>query len=257
MKVKTGRNLLVMFLLTASLVVFVVQNRTLQRVKSDLQDLRRHHEARTDQSSQEQLLINEVSSLSNEQKTRPVVNEMPTASNEQKIVQREIPEGARVQSQNLPQEKEQLAARVKELEALANSLQQELAEIQSTIPEENEDGQLAYVGPGTWIASNPATRGVKTVVISPSLDPMTMTIHVWGACLPVDCDWGVVPLFLLDRMSHSATKIPFQRGFALWDNDPINKKYAIVTFETSGLRLEVINVRDRYLRSVDRLVKVN
>jgi hypothetical protein len=167
-----------------------------------------------------------------------------------------LPEGARVQSQNLQQEKEQLAARVKELEALANSLQQELAEIQSTIPEENEDGQLAYVGPGTWIASNPATRGVKTVVISPSLDPMTMTIHVWGACLPVDCDWGVVPLFLLDRMSHS-TKIPFQRGFASWDNDPINKKYAIVTFETSGLRLEVINVRDRYLRSVDRLVKVN
>jgi hypothetical protein len=51
------------------------------------------------------------------------------------------------------------------------------------------------VGPaaliGTWNCCDAATRGLVRVVIAGS--GPAITVHVFGACSPTPCDWGVVP----------------------------------------------------------------
>lgn len=44
---------------------------------------------------------------------------------------------------------------------------------------------------GTWINSDPATRGLVKVAITAS--GTAMTVNAFGACSPTPCNWGVVP----------------------------------------------------------------
>ena len=43
---------------------------------------------------------------------------------------------------------------------------------------------------GTWVACNKATRSIVRVVIGAR--GTNVSVHVFGACTPTPCDWGVV-----------------------------------------------------------------
>ncbi|MGH9222969.1 MAG: hypothetical protein ACRD2W_04125 [Acidimicrobiales bacterium] len=43
---------------------------------------------------------------------------------------------------------------------------------------------------GTWVADDPATRGIVKVVLANAGG--TLTVHAFGACTPSPCDWGKV-----------------------------------------------------------------
>ena len=47
---------------------------------------------------------------------------------------------------------------------------------------------------GTWLNQEPSTGGVTQIVIT--TESGALRAHVWGACEPTDCDWGVAELTL-------------------------------------------------------------
>jgi hypothetical protein len=72
---------------------------------------------------------------------------------------------------------------------------------------------------GTWTNCDPATRGLVRAVIAAA--KQGVTVHLFGACTPTPCDWGVVPghtyapdVSSKTAMSFSATyKFDFKETF--------------------------------------------
>jgi outer membrane lipoprotein-sorting protein len=55
---------------------------------------------------------------------------------------------------------------------------------------------------GTWLNQDSSTMGVTQIVITRDAD--VLHAHVWGACEPIDCDWGVAKL---DLTQETATTV--------------------------------------------------
>jgi hypothetical protein len=63
--------------------------------------------------------------------------------------------------------------------------------------------------PGTWVNTNPNTRSVKQVVITPTRNG-AITVDAFGACTPRLCEWGQVPAIIYGVSVSSATGSNFQ-----------------------------------------------
>ena len=63
--------------------------------------------------------------------------------------------------------------------------------------------------PGTWVNTNPSTRSVKQVVITPTRNG-AITVDAFGACTPRLCEWGRVPATIYGVSVSSATGASFQ-----------------------------------------------
>ena len=158
----------------------------------------------------------------------------------------------KVEFDTLRKQNEGLVGQVQELEA-------QLAQTKRLVPEP-DDPAAAYVGPGTWINPNAQTRSITKIVISaqpPDGHLPRMTISAWGKCSPTDCEWGEVPLFLLD---YYAPNPAYRRGLAVWEHEGGNN-YLIVTFEKAGLKLECASVTKQRLRhhlfTIDSMARIN
>lgn len=81
---------------------------------------------------------------------------------------------------------------------------------------------------GSWINENSATRNLTRAEISMRGD--AIEVHVWGACAPTDCDWGVES----GKVSDTGDEI---LGLT-WDQDFVVRRQTI-TLLTDG-RLEII-----------------
>ena len=64
---------------------------------------------------------------------------------------------------------------------------------------------------GTWIADDPATRGLVKIVIAAS--GSTLTVHPYGACSPKPCDWGTQPAIPYAMDVSSPAAIAFSAAF--------------------------------------------
>lgn len=64
---------------------------------------------------------------------------------------------------------------------------------------------------GTWINSDPATRGlVKVIIAATGLD---ITVNAFGACSPTPCNWGIVPGTAYAANVSSTTGIAFSAQY--------------------------------------------
>jgi hypothetical protein len=68
---------------------------------------------------------------------------------------------------------------------------------------------------GSFVSTDPNTRGVTRVVISDD------QIHIWGRCHPTDCDWGTIkvetyaPSVDADKLTTArAMSAYYEKGFA-------------------------------------------
>jgi thiol-disulfide isomerase/thioredoxin len=52
---------------------------------------------------------------------------------------------------------------------------------------------------GAWLNQNPSTPGITQIVITRDAD--VFRVHAWGACVPLDCDWGVTELTLKEGIA--------------------------------------------------------
>jgi hypothetical protein len=64
---------------------------------------------------------------------------------------------------------------------------------------------------GTWLNLDPATRGLVKVVIAAHRP--AITVHLFGACVPTPCDWGVVPAHTYAPDVASKTSIAFTANY--------------------------------------------
>ena len=101
------------------------------------------------------------------------------------------------------------------------------------------EAAAALVGPaalvGTWNCCDTATRGLVRVVIAGS--GPAITVHVFGACSPTACDWGVVSGLAYAKSVSSSTSIAFTARYEF------NFKETIVTgvLDSGSLRVETFD----------------
>ena len=62
---------------------------------------------------------------------------------------------------------------------------------------------------GTWVNTNPNTRSVKQVVVTPT-GGGAITVDAFGACVPRLCEWGRVPAIVYGVSVSSAAGASFQ-----------------------------------------------
>ena len=89
---------------------------------------------------------------------------------------------------------------------------------------------------GEWVNMDENTRGTTKLLISEKEDGWF--IHGWGACHPIDCDWGEVPLLLVADKSHSKNYV---RGFAIW-KPGFKTGYMTLRIRDNHLFVEKVNV---------------
>ena len=89
---------------------------------------------------------------------------------------------------------------------------------------------------GEWINIDEDTRGTSRLVISEKDEGWF--INGWGKCHPTDCDWGEVPLLLVDEKSYGRN---FIRGFATWEFI-LKKDYMTLQVRDDHLFMETINI---------------
>lgn len=65
---------------------------------------------------------------------------------------------------------------------------------------------------GTWVACDQDTRGLVRVVLGTSGG--TLTVHVFGACTPTPCDWGVVDGIAYAESVSSSADIAFSARYS-------------------------------------------
>ena len=84
---------------------------------------------------------------------------------------------------------------------------------------------------GTWVNSDPNTRGLVKVVIAPA--GSAITVDAFGACSPTPCNWGVVPgvAYAANVSSTGAVAFSAQYNFSF--------KRSIVTGSLNGTLLTV------------------
>jgi hypothetical protein len=76
---------------------------------------------------------------------------------------------------------------------------------------------------GTWVNTNPATRGiVKIVITQPAMPGAPLSVNVYGACVPTACNWGSQPAVAYAPSVSSnlpteanALTVDFNPGFAV------------------------------------------
>jgi hypothetical protein len=193
----------------------------------------------------------------------PSSGEPPAAPTPATIAAPPVPPVAEIPVEHTPTlsvEPGTLQKQNEQLEGQLRGLEAELAQTKRLVPEP-DDPAAAYVGPGTWINANAQTSSITKIVITeqpPDGHLPRMRIAAWGRCSPTDCEWGEVPLFLLEN--HSFSKPGYRRGFAAWDSEGWTENL-IVTFEKSGLKIECISVAKQRLRphliTTERMIQLN
>jgi hypothetical protein len=101
---------------------------------------------------------------------------------------------------------------------------------------------------GNWVNEDPATRSLTHAEIH--VTGNTISVHLWGACSPSDCDWGEATTFVQDA-DDGVIEITWNQGFVL--------RHQKISILSDG-RLE-INTHSVYtdtrspMDSVDRFVR--
>src|ERR1035437_6710317 len=211
--------------LVAALRVIVTQSRTIADLRTTLDSLTTNSapEARVIPQFDKPLSVSAVPDLS---------PSMDTPSNVINVLERPPLPTSEVEAGKQRAEKMKLLADLQDLEL-------QLASSKLLVPEP-EDPKMAYFGAGTWITSDALSSGITKIEIGGELSyqTFTMRIRTWARCQPVDCDWGVVPLYLMDL---GRVQSAYQRGFAIYEFEGWNH-YLLITFQRSGLMVESIDV---------------
>jgi hypothetical protein len=94
---------------------------------------------------------------------------------------------------------------------------------------------------GTWVNTNPNSRSVKQIVVSPTRIG-NVTVDAFGSCTPTLCEWGRVPAIIYGANVSSTTGVTFQSnqrflaGGVEWSRTSL---FGRVVRTDAGLRLRL------------------